>query len=271
MVRTALLFAAGTNCDQEMAHAFELAGSQVTYLHINKAKANPKLLRRYQILGVPGGFTYGDYIAAGRVMANELRFSLSEEIIRFIEDGKLILGVCNGFQVLVKAGILPGTDGYCTEQTVTLGFNDSQRFECRWVTLEPGDSRCVFLAGIERPLYMPVAHAEGKFTADSRATLDEIVDGRLVALRYARPAGTTAAKRSERPMSRRVPFPWNPNGSQQNIAGICDPTGRVFGLMPHPERFVRATQHPRWTREKIAEPDGLLVYQNAAKYARKNL
>ena len=282
MVDVALLFAAGTNCDLEMAQAFELAGARVTYLHINEAKADPTRLRRFGILGVPGGFTYGDYIAAGRIFANELRFRLRDEITRFIEDGKLILGVCNGFQVLVKAGILPGTDGYFAEQSVTLEFNDSHRFEDRWVYLKPADDRCVFTAGINRTIYLPVAHAEGKFVTRDMSVLKKLRESGLTTLRYSIPPdgriddGVRQARNSELEMrDDHVPYPWNPNGSTYDIAGICDPTGRVFGLMPHPERFVRWTQHPRWTRKIQDEdqelPDGLVIYRNAVNYAKRNL
>jgi phosphoribosylformylglycinamidine synthase len=325
MVDVALLFAAGTNCDLEMAQAFELAGARVTYLHINEAKADPTKLRRYRILGVPGGFTYGDYIAAGRVFANELRFRLRDEVTKFIEDGKLIIGVCNGFQVLVKAGILPGIDGYFSEQSVTLEFNDSHRFEDRWVYLEPAPDKCVFTRGIDRTIYLPVAHAEGKFVTKSRAVLDRILKQGLATVRYRLPPegmvntegqrvkeegrrakgegrGSTKhevrspnVRSSEFDVRRSVTaYPWNPNGSVYDIAGICDPTGRVFGLMPHPERYVRRTQHPRWTREMSSvkrqmsngsaratddgrrttddvPPDGLLMYQNAVNYAKSNL
>jgi phosphoribosylformylglycinamidine synthase len=251
-----------------MALAFRLAGAEVAYVHINQAKEQPRMLREYQILAIPGGFTYGDYIAAGRIMANELRFRLRAEVTRFIDDGKLVLGVCNGFQVLVKAGILPGLSGYFRAQTATLEFNDSHRFEDRWVYLRPVSHKCVFLSGIERVIQMPVAHAEGKFVTASAATLSKIKAGGLVAVRYVAPDGGKAE------------YPWNPNGSVEDIAGICDVTGRVFGLMPHPERFIVTTQHPRWTRQSVnAEcglrsdqtPDGLLVYQNAVNYARRNL
>jgi phosphoribosylformylglycinamidine synthase len=300
MVRVGLLFAAGTNCDLEMAQAFELAGAKVAYLHINEAKAKPERLRRFAILGIPGGFTYGDYIAAGRVLANELRFSLRDEIARFIDEGKLILGVCNGFQVLVKAGILPGLDGYFSDQSVTLEYNDSHRFECRWVYLQPAANKCVFTTGINRVLAMPVAHAEGKFVAKSRSVLKQVISEGLAVVRYVEPESEVQEFKSSRVQEFKsssvkrqascVAYPWNPNGSQHDIAGICDPTGRVFGLMPHPERFVRWTQHPQWTRKKGGqlapfpqrktgscplffqeEPDGLLIYQNAVRYARTNL
>jgi len=270
MTKVALLYAAGTNCDQETAWAFELSGASVTYLHINEAKAKPSLLRNYQILVIPGGFTYGDYIAAGRILANELRSRLREELERFFKAGKLMLGVCNGFQVMVKAGILPGNNGLFSEQNTTLEFNDSRRFEARWVYLQSSSGKCVFLTGIEQMIYLPVAHAEGRFVADSRRTLKAILDNGQAVIRYVHPEGKKPA------------YPWNPNGSEHDIAGICDPTGRIFGLMPHPERFIFPTQHPRWTRKgggrghgagvRVKEiPDGLLIYRNAVNYAKAHL
>jgi phosphoribosylformylglycinamidine synthase len=270
MTKVALLYAAGTNCDQETAWAFELSGAKVECVHINQAKARPTLLRRHQILVIPGGFTYGDYIAAGRILANELRSRLRDELERFFADGKLMLGVCNGFQVMVKAGILPGNNGYFSDQTATLEFNDSHRFEDRWVYLQPTANKCVFTAGIERMISLPVAHAEGKFVTDTGRTLKSIIDGGQAVVRYVHPEGAKPV------------YPWNPNGSEHDIAGICDPTGRIFGLMPHPERFIFPTQHPRWTRRigvggrgsggRDKEiPDGLLIYRNAVNYAKANL
>lgn len=278
VVRVALLFAAGTNCDQETALAFRHAGGSVSYLHINELKVRPEQLRRFQILVIPGGFTYGDYVAAGVILANELRFSLRAELLRFVNDGKLILGVCNGFQVLVRAGILPGNEGYFARQRVTLATNDSLRFECRWVWLQPQSEKCVFLKGIRERIMLPVAHAEGKLVADSTATLRNLVAHRQVVFTYVAPDSSYEAAvltrvpgRSER--RARTNYPWNPNGSELDIAGICDPTGRILGLMPHPERFIRRTQHPAWTRNpgksKVAE--GLRLYQNAVDYVRSNL
>ncbi len=164
LVKVAILFAAGTNCDSETAYAFELAGAKTDLIHINELKTKRKSLADYAILAIPGGFTYGDYIAAGKILATELKFSLKEDIMRFITDGKLIIGICNGFQVLVKAGILPGNNGYLSDPTATLDANDSNRYEDRWVYLKNiKGNRCIFTKGIEELLYFPVAHAEGKF------------------------------------------------------------------------------------------------------------
>ncbi len=251
-VRTLILRAPGTNCDLETAFAFEQAGAVVTRVHVNQLIRGGQRLADYQILVVPGGFTYGDDISAGKVLANELKLKLGEEVSRFVEDGRLVLGICNGFQVLVKAGILPvlADDG---SPLLTIGFNDSGRFECRWVHLAVNSqSPCVFTRGMER-LEMPVAHAEGKVVAEPG-----VLPRLNVVLYYADEAGDN-----------RAGYPYNPNGSVGNIAGICDSSGRVFGLMPHPERHVRGTQHPQWTRRAVQERgDGFQIFLNAVSWAQ---
>ena len=252
-VRTLILRAPGTNCDQETAFAFEQAGSSVDLAHVNELVRREKRIADYQILVVPGGFTYGDDISAGRILANELRLKLGEDIKRFVEAGGLILGICNGFQVLVKAGILPpSADG---NPGLTLAGNDSNQFECRWVYLSVDrESPCIFTKGISS-LYLPVAHAEGKLVAEAE-TLDKL----NVVARYADEKGDIRAS-----------YPQNPNGSADNIAGICDASGRIFALMPHPERFIRWTQHPRWSREKPREHgDGLAIFGNAVEWVRQS-
>jgi phosphoribosylformylglycinamidine synthase len=200
---------------------------------------------------VPGGFTYGDDISAGKVLANELKLKLGDEVLRFIEGGGLVLGICNGFQVLVKAGFLPGLPQY--KSLLTLTNNDSGRFECRWVYLKVNEaSPCVFTRGIER-MYLPVAHGEGKVVTDLN-----ILPRANIALYYADETGNISAG-----------YPDNPNGSMGNIAGLCDASGRVFALMPHPERHIRGTQHPRWTREGAMKyGDGFPVFLNAVKWAQ---
>ena len=249
-VRTLVLRAPGTNCDGETAFAFQQAGSEVDMVHINQLVCGEQRLSDYQIMVIPGGFTYGDDVAAGKVLANELRLKLGEDTLRFIEKGGLILGICNGFQVLVKAGFLPWpSDG--SEQKITLTDNDSGRFECRWVHLAVnGESPCVFTRGIER-MYLPVAHGEGKVVADPEAL------SRLNAvLYYTDEWGNTDAG-----------YPHNPNGSVSNIAGICDDSGRIFALMPHPERHIRGTQHSQWTRLGAKKHgDGFQVFLNAVEW-----
>ncbi len=259
MVRACVLFAAGTNCDQESAYAFSLVGAAAHVVHVNRLRSGQERLADYQILLIPGGFSYGDYIASGRILANELKHFLRDQFERFVADGKLVLGICNGFQVLVKCGLLPAFERPFEPQTVTLDTNDSGRYEDRWVHLHVEDSPAVFTRNIESPMYLPVAHAEGKFIARSPVVLARLGVARQVCLRYTTLTG-------EPPV-----FPDNPNGSEENIAGICNPTGRVFGLMPHPERFVRREQHPRWHRERVDEPHGIAIFRNAVEYARKNL
>jgi phosphoribosylformylglycinamidine synthase len=251
-VKTLILRAPGTNCDRETMFAFEQAGSVVESAHINELVSREKSLSGYQIMVIPGGFTYGDDISAGKILANELRLKLGEDIRRFIDDGRLILGICNGFQVLLKAGILPRC-GHKTRQLLTLATNDSGKFECRWVYLRINEiSPCIFTQGISN-MYLPVAHGEGKVVAEST-----VIDKLNVTLHYTDGKGDIEAG-----------YPYNPNGSANNIAGICDVTGRIFGLMPHPERFVRWTQHATWLREPMRHyGDGSKIFQNAVNWAK---
>ncbi len=253
-VRVVVLRVAGTNCDVETAYAFERAGAEAELVHINRLQEGSKRLSDYQILAVPGGFSYGDDISAGTVLANQLSVQLGDEMRRFMEGGKPVIGICNGFQALVKAGFLPaGVER--KPGLATLAFNDSAKFEDRWVYLKVEGDRCVFLDGIER-LYLPVAHAEGKFMMPSVEALTELEGKGQIALRYVNEEGETDG------------YPWNPNGSMGNVAGICDDTGRIFGLMPHPERNVEGYHHPRWTRIGLREEgDGLAVFRNGVKFA----
>ena len=251
-VKTLILRAPGTNCDVESAFAFEQAGAEVDFIHVNEFIRRQKLLFNYQIMVIPGGFTYGDDVSAGRILANELKIKLGDEIQKFVDDGRLILGICNGFQVMVKAGMLPALNGE-NSQSLTLAGNNSGKFECRWVYLRANKmSPCIFTQGIDL-MYLPVAHGEGKVVIKPEA-LDEL----NVALYYADERGDI-----------RAGYPHNPNGSVNNIAGICDATGRIFALMPHPERFIRWTQHPRWTRETHRQyGDGLRIFLNAVEWAK---
>ncbi len=249
-VRTLILRAPGANRDVETVFAFQQAGAEVALVHVNELIHRQERLADYQILVIPGGFTYGDDIAAGKVLANELRLKLGDDIARFIEDGKLILGICNGFQVLVKAGFLPELSNGGSPQ-LTLTDNDSGKFECRWVYLKVNeDSPCVFTKGIDR-LYLPIAHGEGKLVALTRALSEP-----NIVLFYTDEHG-----------NRQAGYPYNPNGSMRNIAGICDSSGRVFALMPHPEDHIRGTQHPQWTRLGAKEyGDGFQVFLNAVNW-----
>lgn len=204
----------------------------------------------YAILAIPGGFSYGDDIAAGAVLANELISFLRDQLKAFVDAGRLVIGICNGFQVLVRTGLLPFQN--LERQCVSLTTNNSGRFECRWVQLVfTYDSRCVFATGLTgQVLQLPIAHGEGKFVAEDRI-LRSLHDQHLAPLRY---------HDHGHPANR---YPYNPNGSLDGIAGACDPTGRVFGLMPHPERFVEQTQHPNWRRFDYGKPHGLAIFENA--------
>ena len=253
-VRVLIIRAPGTNCDHESAYAFELAGAETELVHVNRLIGGDKKLADFHILVIPGGFTYGDDIAGGKVLANELKLKLGDEINQFVASGGLILGICNGFQVMVKMGLLPEPSMDARPQ-LTLTANDSGRFECRWVNLSVNKaSRCVFTEGIDR-LYLPVAHGEGKIVAPP-----ETLSAQNSALFYTDNRGNTGAG-----------YPHNPNGSANDIAGICDSSGRVFALMPHPERHIRGTQHPQWTRFGAREyGDGFRIFQNAIKRAAVN-
>ena len=252
MVKVLMLRAPGVNCDVETVFAFERAGAAVSYVHVNQLIRREQRLSEYQIMAIPGGFTYGDDIAAGKVLANELKLKLGEDIMRFIEVGGLILGICNGFQALVKAGFLPEPSGDGSPR-MTLAANDSGKFECRWIHMVVNKANpCVFTRGIDR-LYLPVAHGEGKVVV-----APEVLPQLNVVLRYIDEHGDDKAG-----------YPHNPNGSVANIAGICDASGRIFALMPHPERHLLGTQHPRWTRQGAKEyGDGFQIFLNAVKWAR---
>jgi len=256
--RVLILRAPGTNCDVETAFAFERAGARAERLHVNRLLESPKDLEQFQILCLPGGFSYGDDIAAGRILGNQIRHHLADWLREFHAAGKLILGICNGFQILIKSGILLplGDDG---SAPATLAWNERGRFEDRWVPLVTSGSKSVFFQGIES-MYLPIAHAEGKFVPRDERVLAELERSGQLVLRY----GTTATAATMKPA---VAYPENPNGSLADVAGICDASGRVCGLMPHPERFIDFTQHPRWTRQPAAKAgDGLRVFQNAVGY-----
>jgi phosphoribosylformylglycinamidine synthase I len=276
-VKAIVLRAAGINCDLETQNTFEMAGAAADRVHINRIIEDKQVLDGYQILVVPGGFSYGDDVAAGKILANQIKHHLYENVRKFIDAGKLVLGICNGFQVLVKAGILPG-DG---QQSLTITYNDSNKYEDRWVYLKPQTDRCVFIEK-GRQIYLPVAHGEGKIVTKDQPTLEKLQSGGFVAFKYVDENGNEGG------------YPVNPNGSMASIAGLTDSTGRVLGLMPHPERHVRFTQHPRWTRLKTSDPrpqtsdahsagsasspqassgqaDGMTIFTNAVKYAKSNL
>ncbi len=251
-VKAIVIRSPGANCDGEAVFALEKAGAEVDLVHINRLSRGEVKLADFQILLIPGGFTYGDDISGGKVLANELKLKLGDDVNRFVADGKLIIGICNGFQIMIKAGILPELKPG-EQPKLTLTYNDSGKFECRWVHLSVNrKSPCIYTKGIEQ-LYVPVAHGEGKLIGDPK-----VISTNNIVLYYADEHG-----------NRKAGYPYNPNGSIKNIAGICDDTGRIFALMPHPERHVLGTQHPQWTRlgaKKYGE--GFPIFQNAVKFAR---
>jgi len=263
--RALILRAPGINRDEDAAAAIELAGGRAERIHVNRVVDGAVRLADYALLLIPGGFSYGDHLGAGKLLAVDLIHRLGEPLHGFVADGRPVIGICNGFQVLIKAGILPGvpversnvqTFERSTPQA-TLTDNTSGRFECRWVHLAADPtSRCVFTQGIERPIEVPVAHGEGRFVARDAAALAALRAGGQVALRYVATDGGPAE------------YPANPNGSDDAIAGVCNQQGNVLGLMPHPEDAVLPHQHPRWTREpRRAEGDGLAIFRNAVRYA----
>lgn len=253
--RVLILRAPGTNCDEESAHAFALAGGVPERWHVNRLLENSKKAAEFQILCLPGGFSYGDDIAAGRILGNQIEHHLADTLREFRDAGKLIIGICNGFQILLKTELLVTKDAAGPQ--ATLAANESAKFEDRWVRLATSGSKCVFLSGIDE-MELPVAHGEGRFVPrDEQVLLNLRGAGQLV-LKY---LPRDSAK------SQAAAYPDNPNGAVEDVAGICDTTGRVFGLMPHPERFVDPTQHPNWTRGPQREVgEGLRVFQNAVRY-----
>ena len=260
-VRAIVLTGFGINCDVETESALARVGAEAGRVHLNDIIADTTMLDDCHIFAVPGGFSFGDDVASGRILANRLRHKLGGPLKKFVGGGKLMIGICNGFQVLVKMGILPMFDGEFVQET-TLTHNDSGRFENRWVHLQTDpDTRCVWLKGIDA-LELPIRHGEGKFIAKDGPVLDRLQKNGQIVVRYVTSDGSPAAG----------VFPANPNGAQDDIAGICDPSGRIFGLMPHPEANVHRTNHPCWTRQDLPEEGaGLQVFRNAVDYVKAEL
>jgi phosphoribosylformylglycinamidine synthase subunit PurQ / glutaminase len=286
--RVCVLRSAGTNCDQETAFAFSVLGCETEFVHINKVIEGKRRFAEFHILALPGGFTYGDDIAAGKVFANELRFKLAPSLREFVSQGRLVIGICNGFQILVKSGFLPGSP--LLKQEASLIINDSGAFQDRWVYLKSDGGkpiagkagkteknkpkkissapvRCVWTENLPEVITLPIAHGEGKFVVSDEAVLQRLKQEGRIIFRYCSAQGEIKG--------------FNPNGSLESIAGICDSTGRILGLMPHPERYTEFSQHPRWGEERGAAPggqqphknrmgDGLLILKNGVDYVRKN-
>jgi len=241
----------------------EQVGAVAELVHINRFIARVKVLDEYQILVLPGGFSYGDDISAGKVLANELKYKLAGQIKKFIHDGKLVLGICNGFQILVKAGLLPGNEAL--EQEASLIINDCGQFRDKWVHLKiqgisqaKPQGKCVWTKDMPSVIYLPIAHGEGKFVVADDGVLKRLKKNGQIVFQYADPRGVLAG------------FPYNPNGSLENIAGICDETGHVLGVMPHPERHFKAIQHPQHKGCDCEFGDGYAIFKNAVEYAQKH-
>jgi phosphoribosylformylglycinamidine synthase len=271
-LRAIVITGNGTNCEQEAAHACRLGGFPDTVIaHISDLLSGDLRLDEFHFLNLTGGFLDGDDLGSAKAQANRLRYAriagseehIIDQLLGFIRDGKPILGVCNGFQLMVKMGLLPALDGSYTKQEATLTYNDSGRFQDRWVYLKCNPaSPSIFTKGIDKGIYLPIRHGEGKFVAASPDVLERIEANNLSVLKY------SDAEYGEPSME----FPLNPNGSEHAIAGICDSTGLLMGLMPHPEAFVHRTNHPRWTREQLPEEgDGLILFRNAARYVTEHL
>jgi phosphoribosylformylglycinamidine synthase len=263
--RALMITGFGINCDYETGYALSMPGVEmkVDACHLNDLVADPSRMDRAHLFVLPGGFSYGDHIASGRVMANRLKTRVGDAILRFIKDGKLVLGICNGFQVLVKMGLLPGnglSEDSKWKQDATLARNDSGRFEDRWVHLTVReDNRSVFLKGVDS-LYLPVRHGEGKLVF-AEGWLQKVRERKQDLLSYASADGEPTSE-----------YPGNPNGSEGNLAGLCDKTGRILGMMPHPEGYLHRTNHPTWTREDLPEEgQGVAIFRNAAEYIRNEL
>ncbi len=269
-VKVLVLAGYGLNCDHETAYAFELAGASAHRVHINSLIDGSVALAEYQIMAFVGGFSWGDDHGAGVVQAVRMKTKIGDKLIDFIANRKIVIGICNGFQTLVNLGLLPGIDGDYQARTVALTANDCGNFRDQWVTLKVNpDSPCIFTQGMDA-LELPVRHGEGKFYCET-SVLDKLIHRNQVVIQYARADGKPAHRF----------FPFNPNGSVYDIAGICDPTGRVFGLMPHPEAYNHWTNHPAWSRLKeAAKRDGRTVdtgptagirmLKNAVDYVRRS-
>ena len=271
-VRVAVLFGFGINCDRETAAVFDMVGGTSERLHVNHLVQGNRSLEEFDILAVPGGFSFGDHLGSGRLLGNRLRFALREQLQKFVSSGKPIIGICNGFQALVKTGLLPGPENASLEpdliQRASLTLNNTGRYEDRWVTLEfDSESPCIWTKGIQR-IECPVRHGEGRFVMPTEMELDSLSQDHQLTVRYVDPSTELGTGLSDD----LLPFPLSPNGSMRNIAGICDPTGLVFGLMPHPEAFYTMWLHPEHTSMKLNEGEwegsGLQIFRNAVEYVR---
>ena len=254
----------GINCEEETAFVFEKQGGEAEVVHINDLIEGHKKFADYQILAVPGGFSYGDDTGAGKALANKVYNNLREDILEFIRRDTLTIGICNGFQVITALGLVPAVDGDYGVRQAALMNNENARYVCRWVKLKVKSSKCVFTRGIDE-IFVPVAHGEGNFYAE-QGVLDKLVKDDQVVFQYIKEDGSLADGE----------YPFNPNGAVMDIAGICDPTGRILGMMPHPERHLFTCNRPdyHYLKEVIEragkqipeEGEGNQLFENAVKY-----
>ena len=274
--RVAVLFGFGINCDHETKAVFEMVGAQAERIHVNRFVSGDADLSTYDILAVPGGFSFGDHLGSGRLLGNRMRFAMRESLMSFVNAGKPIIGICNGFQVLVKTGLLPGPETDRSPdflQRGSLTLNDSGRYEDRRVTLElDPESPCIWTKGMDR-IECPVRHGEGKYVMPSSEDLDRLSEHHQLTVRYVDPSTPVGDGITDEPL----PYPLSPNGSMRNIAGICDASGLVFGLMPHPEAIYARWLHPEHTRHATSDTDGmdgwegqgLQIFRNAVEYVNQ--
>ncbi len=263
--KTLVITGYGINCEEETASAFRISGADAKILHINDIIANRSLLDEYQIMMFPGGFSYGDDTGSGKALANRIKNNLMDEIASFIQRDTLMLGICNGFQVLVNLGVIPAVNGFTGRSEAALEYNTTFRYQCRWIDVKvDSGSPSVFTRGIDT-MHIPVAHGEGNFYA-GEDILSSLVKNRLITMKYVKPDGSPAAGE----------FPYNPNGSVMDIASVCSPNGRIMGIMPHPERGMFFTQRDDWTllREEYRRrggeipefSSGIEIFRNAVNY-----
>lgn len=254
--KVCILRSDGTNCDEELFYAFQKAGGNPEYVHVNELRSKNKSLKTFQILALPGGFSYGDDLASGKVLAVELVSFFKDDLQKFVDSKGYVLGVCNGFQTLIRTGLLP----FNTLGTMhaTLTQNDSGHFECRWVKIRAEKSKASYFNDLTNPMDVSINHGEGKLYADKK-TLNKIEDDGLVAFRY--------VDKNNKPTQN---YPDNPNGALHAIAALSDKSGRILGLMPHPEKFVDTTQHPNWRREKFGYPQGLPFFERIINFVSRS-
>jgi phosphoribosylformylglycinamidine synthase len=256
--KACILRVGGTNCDLEVKVALEGEGLKTDILHMNQLKEGT--LSNYQMLVFPGGFSYGDYVRAGAIWGKEIFTKLLKELDNFVDAGKLVMGICNGFQVLVEAGLLPG-NSVAGVPTASLANNSSAKYECRWIHLRVESGKTPFARAMKGgdTLWMPIGHGEGRFMVPSEKALNGLVKENQVIFRYAMPDGSAADGR----------YPYNPNGAVYDIAGICNKKGNVMGMMPHPERAFFGWQTPSQRGQRKPMGDGRLIFEGAIEYIKK--